>query len=93
MPPRTPLPSRERQWARRGRATNGPAACVVEPGGVAGRGGRAQGLAPRVVVPNAAVAVRRGRADAPTLRVIEPSLWLGACLTDREDDYDRDQNC
>ena len=92
-PPRAQLPSRECQRARGGRATDGPTAGVVEPGGVAGCRGRAQGLAPRVVIPDAAVAVRRGRADAPTLRVIEPSLRLGACLIDREADDDRDQNC
>src|SRR5262245_49335093 len=88
----SPLPSRECQRARGGCAADGPTAGVVEPGGVAGRRGRAQGLAPGVVVPDAAVAVRRGRADAPALRVIEPSLRLGACLITREDDDDRDQN-
>jgi hypothetical protein len=92
MPPRGALPSRERQRARGGRAADGPAACVVELGRIAGRGGRAQGLAPRVVIPDAAVAVRRGRADAPALRVIEPSLRLGAGLIDREADDDRDEN-
>src|SRR6516164_26707 len=92
MPPRGPLPSRERQRARRGRAADGPATGVVEPGGVAGRRGGAQGLAPGVVVPNAAVAVGRSGADAPALRVIEPSLRLGACLTDRDADDDCDQN-
>jgi hypothetical protein len=92
MPARNPLPSRECQRVRGGRAADGPTAGVVEPGGVAGRRGRAQGLAPGVVVPDAAVAVRRGRADAPTLRVIEPSLWLGAGLIDREADDDREQN-
>jgi hypothetical protein len=92
MLPRSPLPSRECQRARGGRAADGPTAGVVEPGGVAGRRGRAQGLAPGVVVPDAAVAVRRGRADATALRVIEPSLRLGACLITCEDDDDRDQN-
>ena len=89
---RSPLPSRERQWAWGGRAASGPPTSVVEPGGVAGRRGRAQGLAPGVVVPDAAVAVRRGRADAPALRVIEPSLRLGAGLIDREADDDHDEN-
>ena len=60
MPPCAQLPSRERQWAWGGRAASGPPTSVVEPGGVAGRRGRAQGLAPGVVVPNAAVAIRRG---------------------------------
>jgi hypothetical protein len=92
MPPCAQLPSRERQWAWGGRAASGPPTSVVEPGGDAGRRGRAQGLAPGVVVPNAAVAIRRARADAPTLRVIEPSLRLGACLIDHEADDDRDQN-
>ena len=86
------LPSRERQRARGGRAADGPPACVVELGRIAGRGGRAQGLAPRVVIPDAAVAVGRSGADAPTLRVIEPSLRLGAGLIDREADDDRDEN-
>jgi len=90
---RSPLPSRECQRARGGCAADGPTAGVVEPGGVAGRRGRAQSLAPGVVVPDAAVAVRRGRADAPALRVIEPSLRLGACLIDCEADDDRNQNC
>jgi hypothetical protein len=92
MPSRGVLPSRECRRARGGRAASGPATSVVEPGGVAGRRGRAQGLAPRVVISDAAVAVRRSRADAPTLRVIEPSLRLGACLIDREADDDREQN-
>jgi len=86
------LPSRECQRARRCRAASRPATSVVEPGGVAARGGRAQGLTPCVVVPDAAVAIRRCRADAPTLRVIEPSLRLGARLNDREADDDRDQD-
>src|SRR5262249_12241076 len=90
---RSPLPSRECQRARGGCAADGPTAGVVEPGGVAGRRGRAQGLAPGIVVPDAAVAVRRGRADAPALRVIEPSLRLGACLIGCEADDDRNQNC
>ena len=76
---RSPLPSRECQRARGGRAADGPTAGVVEPGGVAGRRGRPEAPAVRVVVPVGPVALRDDGADAPAVGVVDPGLLrLGA---------------